>query len=168
MPTAAPDNPQLLDSSLIEQAIHCTAAADAYAVVSELRNWFPLYLLLGIAMECALKAYAINRGATETELKGLGHDLERALQHAESKSLPLELTDEDRGVIALLSQWHKTKATTYPLVRGYVIPKPALARRVVDRTIGAAYVAIWGPNQYRHDRDRTLGLSVPSDINYGT
>jgi hypothetical protein len=156
------------DATLLNQAIECAAAADAYVVVGGLQSGFVPYLLLGIAMECALKGYAVTRGATEANLNEIGHDLVKALARAESDGFNAGLSDEERASVELLGRWHENKASTYPQVLGHVIPNPRIIRTVADRLIGAVFVAIWGPELYQEQRvNRPVrGLSVAADANY--
>jgi hypothetical protein len=142
------------------QALQCAAAADAYAMATRGEDWFVHYLLIGTGTECALKAFGILRGATEKRLRGWGHNLLRALAYAEEHGLPLPLTDQNRGAIELLSRWHASKATTFPLVKGYVIPRPQIVRQVLNDLIRAVFVSIWGPDQYEYDRKRAIGMSI--------
>lgn len=58
-PTATPDNPLLYDAVLLNQAIECAAAADAYSAVTRGEDWFVHYLLIGTGIECTLKAFAM-------------------------------------------------------------------------------------------------------------
>ena len=160
-PTAAPDNPQLFDVALLSQAIQCAAAADAYTIASKGEDWFVQYLLFGTGVECALKAFGVLHGATEKQhLRVWGHNLVRALAYAEEHHIPLELTSEQRAAIGLLNTWHVSKATTFPLVKGYAIPRPQVIRGVLDQLIRAVFVSIWGPDRYAYDRPRTLGMSI--------
>jgi hypothetical protein len=159
--TAAPDNPQLFDHSLLMQAIQCAAAADAYSSATRGEDWFVHYLLIGTGVECALKGFGILHGASEKDLRRWSHNLVLALSYAERHGLQ-PLSASDRSSLETLSELHASKATTYPLVRGRMIPQPQLARELLDGLIGAVFVAIWGPEQYVHDRKHTLGMSVAS------
>ena len=159
-PTAAPDNQQLYDTALLNQAIQCAAAADAYAAVTHCEDWFVHYLLIGTGIECALKAFAVLRGTSEKTLRKWRHNLAPALEFAEAHDLPLKLTDTQRGAMALLNESHVSKVTTFPLVRGYAIPRPQIIRGVLDELIRAVFVSIWGPDRYEYDRKRTPGMSI--------
>jgi hypothetical protein len=162
-PTATPDNPQLYDTALLNQAIQCAAAADAYAAVTRGEDWFVQYLLIGTGIECALKAFAVLRGTSEKTLRRWGHNLAAALEFADEHALPLKLTDVERGGIQLLNESHVSKVTTFPLVKGYAIPRPQIVRGVLDGLIRAVFVSIWGPDRYEHDRTRTPGMSITPD-----
>ena len=158
-PTAAPDNAELYDHSLLMQSIQCAAAADAHAIATHCQDWFVHYLLLGTGIECALKSFGVLHGASEADLRRWGHNLTKALDFAEQHGLP-QVSVTNRDALALLSSLHASKATTYPLVRGRVIPRPQIVRELLDQLIHRGFVAIWGPDQYAHDRDCTLGMSV--------
>jgi hypothetical protein len=162
-PTATPDNPLLLDAALLNQAIQCAAAADAYSAVTHGEDWFVHYLLIGTGIECALKAFGILRGATEKTLRTWGHNLAPAREFAEAHDLPLKLTDTQRSAIKLLNENHVSKVTTFPLLRAYAIPRPQIIRGVLDELIRAVFVSIWGPDRYEYDRTRTAGMSIAPD-----
>jgi hypothetical protein len=167
----APDNDKLFDGVLLQNAVAFAAAADAYAKTDKLREWFVLYFLLAQSAELALKAFAINRGATERELRRSGHDLMRAIDHAERLGFGgvLQLGAQDRAAIELLGKWHLEQLTRYPLMQGYVIPRPAIIRQILERIIAAVYVEVWGREQLEHDRasERGLGLSIDIESVYG-
>lgn len=159
-PTAAPDNPQLYDVSLLKQAIQCAAAADAYTAATRGEDWFVHYLLIGTGIELALKGFAILHKTPEKTLRAWGHNLVAALEFAEAHALPLKLTDTQRSAVTLLNESHVSKLTTFPQVRGYAIPHPKIIRAVLDDLIRAVFVSIWGQDRYDYDRKRTLGMSV--------
>jgi hypothetical protein len=116
---AAPDNPKLFDGVLLQNAVAFAAAADAYAKVDGLREWFVLYFLMGQGIELALKAFAVNKGATDRQLKTIGHNLAEALRCAEDAGFGTvaPITDTERATIELLSKWHSEQVTRYPLSR---------------------------------------------------
>jgi hypothetical protein len=166
-----PDNDKLFDGVLLQNAVSFCAAADAYAKADQLRDWFALYFLIGQSMELAFKAFAINKGATDKQLRRVGHDLIKALDQAEALRFgaELKLTSADRASIGLLGKWHLEQLTRYPLLQGYSIPRPVLVREILGRIIEAVYVVIWGKAQFEHDRasDRGLGLLVDVEAVYG-
>jgi hypothetical protein len=162
-PTATPDNPQLYDTALLNQAIQCAVAADAYAAVTRGEDWFVHYLPIGTGTECALKAFAVLRGTSEKTLRKWGHNLAPALEFAEGHALPLKLTDLERGAIQLLNESHVSKLTTFPLVKGYAIPRPQIVRSVLDELIRAVFISIWGPDRYEYDCKHTPGMSTTLD-----
>jgi len=113
-PTAAPDNPELVDCALLMRAIHRAAAADAYAIATRDQDWFVHYLLMGTGIGCALKGFGILCGARERQdLRRWGHDFVKALAYAEQHGLEMKLSDSDRGALKLLSKLHASKAATY-------------------------------------------------------
>jgi hypothetical protein len=164
-PTAAPDNPLLYDAALLNQAIQCAAAADAYSAVTRGEEWFVHYLLIGTGIECALKAFAILHQTPDKKLRAWGHNLARALEFAEAHDLPLALTDMQRSAIQLLNESHVSKVTTFPLVKGYAIPRPQIVRGVLDELIRAVFVSIWGQDRYEYDRNRTPGMTIAPEVN---
>lgn len=161
---SAPDNPKLLDGVLLQNAVSFAAAADAYATADKLRDWFPLYFMFGQSVELALKAFALNKGATERELMKIGHNLVEALGRAQSDglNLPALFSAEERSAIALLGKWHLEQVTRYRLLRGYAIPRPQIIREVLEKLITAVYTEVWGRDQFEEDRasERGLGLSL--------
>lgn len=76
----------LTPGTLIDGARMYTAAADA------VNDRYPnsmhvLSHLLGMAIELGLKAFLLNGGRTEQELRKFGHDLRRLLEECESLGL---------------------------------------------------------------------------------
>lgn len=165
---SAPDNPKLLDGALLQNAVSFISAADAYASVDKLRDWFPLYFLFGQSLELALKAFALNKGASERDLMKIGHDLLKALRRAQSDGLdvPTLLSADKQSAVALLSKWHREQVTRYPLLQGYVIPRPLIVREILGKLIAAVYTEIWGRDVYEHDRasEHGHGLSLDSSL----
>jgi hypothetical protein len=159
---SATDNPNLLDSSLLQNAVSFAAAADAYIAMDGGRDWFPLYFLIGQSAELALKAFIISKGASEAELKKIGHSLVRALERAGSAGMDVTalLTDDERGAIKILSKLHGQQVTRYPLLQGYLIPRPIILRRLLEKLITSAYIEIWDRGIFEHDRSRgRIGLA---------
>jgi hypothetical protein len=159
---SATDNAKLLDSNLLENAVSFAAAADAYAALDKGRDWFPLYFLFGHSIELALKAFILSTGSSEGELRKIGHNLVKALTGAESAGLDVSslLTDEERSSLTLLSKWHVQQVTRYPLLQGYLIPRPLVLRRLLEKIITATYVEIWDRGIFEHDRSEgRIGLS---------
>jgi hypothetical protein len=148
---------------LLQNAVSFVAAADAYAAVDKLRDWFPLYFMFGQSAELALKAFALNKGANERELMKIGHDLVKALSRAQSDGLdvPALFSADERAAIALLGKWHFEQVTRYPLLQSYAIPRPQVIREVLHKLITAVYIQIWGREVFEADRagERALGLS---------
>lgn len=165
---SAPDNPKLLDGVLLQNAVSFVAAADAYAAADKLRDWFPLYFMFGQSVELALKAFALNKGATERELTKIGHNLVKALSRAQLDGLdvPALFSADERAAIALLGKWHLAHVTRYPLLQGYAIPRPQIVREVLDKLIAAVYTEIWGRDVFEDDRasERGLGLSLDPSL----
>jgi hypothetical protein len=121
----APDNPKLFDGVLLQNAVAFAGAADTYAKADQSREWFVLYFLLAQSMELALKAFMVNQGATEAQLRRVGHDLTKALEQTEQAGLAVTppLSATERPSIGLLSKWHSEQLTRYPLMQGYKIPR---------------------------------------------
>jgi hypothetical protein len=170
-PTQTPDNPKLADSTLLNHAWEFAAAADAFARADKLRSWMPLFFLFGRSIELAIKAYAIHSGATEKDVRKIGHDLEKGLEFVEERGFVLSppFDDQERNSVLLLNDHYSEKLLEYPLMQGYMVPQPRIMRGVVDRVIAAAFIAIWGVDRYHYDRarSRALGLTIPSDVFYG-
>jgi hypothetical protein len=165
---SASDNPKLLDGVLLQNAVSFVAAADAYAAADKLRDWFPLYFMFGQSVELALKAFALNKGATERELMKIGHNLVKALDRAQLDGLDVStlFSADERAAIALLGKWHLEQVTRYPLLQGYAIPRPQIIREVLDKLITAVYTEIWGLEMFEEDRasERGLGLSLDTSL----
>jgi hypothetical protein len=71
----------------------------------------PIYLLAGFQIELLLKAYLTAVGATDKDLKDIGHDLDAAYNAAVAKGLKSSLPISD--IIAKMSDPHKKLAFRY-------------------------------------------------------
>lgn len=76
---------------------------------------FVRYQLYGQSIELALKAFLVSRGATDRELRKLGHDLSATLRKAQRDAAfaAVALTESDIGVIEWLSASYKAKDFSY-------------------------------------------------------
>jgi hypothetical protein len=169
LPRQAPDNPRLSSGPLITSAVEFAAAADAYRARSKRPDWFVVYYQFALAIELALKAFAIQNGATEQQLRRVSHNLEKALELGDRSGLQIQpaLSEKDRIAIGMLSDFHVEGVLRYPEVRGYQIPPAAMLRDLVDRIIRAAYVAVWGQARYDWDHRRKIaGLFMDPAIDY--
>ena len=86
---------------------------------------FVFLFLVGHALELAYKSILLNRGATEDELKRIGHDLVKSRTKA-CACFPGELSElEEAGtdeVVDMISPYYKAKAFEYHITGGYRIP----------------------------------------------
>ena len=153
---------------LLQNGIGFAAAADAYAKADQGREWFVLYFLLAQSLELTLKAFIVNQGTTERQLRRIGHDLTGALERADLAIVP-PLSAIERPSIDLPSRWHSEQLTRYPLMQGYAIPRPRIVREMLAKVIESVYVAVWDRSTLERDRasERGLGLSVDLDAAYG-
>lgn len=76
----------------------------------------PVYTLAGQSIELALKAFARQQGATLPALKKIGHDLDAAMDAAESKGLSHSV---DRAHLSMLNQEYSIHRFRY-IRTGYV------------------------------------------------
>lgn len=78
--------------------------------------FFPTYFLLGQSIELSLKGFLRGTGASEKDLKNLGHDLNKALQKAEKRLQSLaNISHEDKEIIDSLNVYYKSKDLQYTL-----------------------------------------------------
>jgi hypothetical protein len=76
----------------------------------------PTYFLMSHALELILKSYLIARGGfDDAALRGLNHDIGRALEEAMALGLHL---DDDRAItmVRILSDFHKAFLFRYPTI----------------------------------------------------
>lgn len=168
---ATPDNPALVDRSILEHAFAFVAAADAYTS----RGYpaaYVLSFLLGRSIELAFKAYLIRHGATEALLRKLGHSLTELMLAAEKTGFSslAKLSMLDCDVIRVLDGDYRDKSFEYPERRIYAGFGNAKVRIVADQVLRGAAVAIWGADQYEKlrvaERNRLSGLVIPDDAQY--
>jgi hypothetical protein len=94
--------------SMLSAALACAAAADSYVATD---RWYapgPVLMLLGRALELALKAHAVHGGATADSLRyRLGVELDVNLRHALATGLLLDPAASERD-------WSKLRARCVP------------------------------------------------------
>lgn len=104
---------------------------------------FPLYLLYGHGIELALKAFLISQGVAEKVLRGMGHDLQEALQAAKARGSFEEPPDYDLQILDLLNPYYKGKEFEY-LVPGIKnLPQLDELGEVSHRLLATLKPIIW-------------------------
>lgn len=75
----------------------------------------PILFLLLHSLELFLKAYLVSQGATEKELRALGHDLVACMRACKSKGLSNHLTVEKRAVVQVVrvNRYYSDKELEY-------------------------------------------------------
>jgi hypothetical protein len=94
------------------------------------------YLLVGFTLELLLKAVCMSGGASQAQLKSLGHDLHEAYTRAmQTGKVPRVMTSLGRLVLALDEQ-HKTHVFRYtPDVPEVEVPPPRYCIDVLNEAI---------------------------------
>jgi len=88
----------------------------------------PTLLLLSHGIELMLKAYLLSQGASEKQLKNIGHDLVECLAEAEGRGLRI-LGRKDRAVVRWLNEYYNKKEFEYVIAQG---PKSLPHVRVIE------------------------------------
>ena len=112
---------------------------------------FVFLFLIGHALELVYKSILLNRGATERQLKKIGHDLTKSRDRA-CACFPGELEDlEEAGtneIVAMISPYYKAKAFEYHTTGLYRIPRDIVQVAVItSATVGS--IAEWVKNDAR-------------------
>jgi hypothetical protein len=107
----------------------------ARALENEQAIWSPRYFLLCHAIELILKSYLASRGATQKELKDLGHNMLKT--YARARKLGLTPSDaRTTEIIRWLSPFHKDLVFRYRKGHGSVqLPAPNDLTDVVSSLI---------------------------------
>jgi hypothetical protein len=104
----------------------------------------PFFVLIGYAIELALKAHLRHVGLEVSKLKGrkLGHKLEALLEYASHKGL--STIPEVREFIVTLGPLHEDHVFRYPPNKLYmiVLHEPPFALAATDSLLGAVADAI--------------------------
>lgn len=131
----------LTPGTLIDGARMYAASADA------VNDRYPNALhvlshLLGMSIELALKAYLLNNGATERELRRMGHDLRLLLLRAESHGL--RNTGSRRFRLGVLGANYMDRLFAYPAEGNLTAIIPVRLREVAGELIKEVFGHIKG------------------------
>jgi hypothetical protein len=148
----------LTPGTLIDGARMYAAAADD---VNE-RHPNSLHVLshlLGMAIELALKAFLLNGGRTEPELRRLGHDLGALL--AEAEALGLNATGSRHFRFSVLGANYEDRIFAYPEGGMLSVILPARLREVAHELICEVFISVKG-QQLFNELQAEPGLSIQS------
>ena len=117
--------------------------------------FFPLFLLYGHGIELGLKAFLISQGATEKELRDIGHDLTRALDAARAHPSFEPLREKDLQVIDLLNPYYQGKEFEYIVPGAKQWPQAGDLSSVAHRLLAVLRPIIWKAVQTHRDQGKT-------------
>lgn len=148
----------LTSGTLIDGARMYAAAADA------VNDRYPnsvhvLSHLLGMAIELALKAFLLNGGRTEQELRKFGHDLRRLLEECES--LGLKETGSRNFRLAGLGANYEDRQFAYPEEGVLNIIIPRSLREIVNELIQEVFISVKGEKLFTELQSQP-GLCIQS------
>jgi hypothetical protein len=131
----------LTPGTLIDGARMYAAAADA------VNQRYPnsvhvLSHMLGMAIELALKAFLLNGGRTEKDLRRLGHDLGSLLKEAES--LGLRSTGSRHFRLAVLGANYEDRIFAYPAEAVLTLILPRSLREIAHEIIREVFISLKG------------------------
>ncbi len=97
----------------------------------------PVNFLIGHAIELALKAYVLEKGATHDSLFKLGHDLEGCLENAEKLGFGsvLVVGDDDRAVLRVLNNLYSSKQFEYSVTGSKYFPVFGMVQDFTERLL---------------------------------
>ncbi len=148
----------LTPGTLIDGARMYAAAADA---VNE-RHPNALHVLshlLGMAIELALKAFLLNGGRTERDLRKIGHDLPALLTEAEARGLTS--TGSQHFRISVLGANYEDRIFAYPSEGVLTIILPGRLREIAQEVICEVFISVKGKDLF-DQLQAEPGLSVQS------
>lgn len=103
------------------------------------------YFLYCHGIELALKAFLVSQGSNDSTLRGIGHDLKRALRaarkHATFKAI--SLSDSDRTIIHWVNEYYRRKEFEYLVVGAKSYPHPRLLQELAERLLSTLKPIIW-------------------------
>ena len=155
----------LTPGTLIDGARMYAAAADT-ANDRYPNSMHVLSHLFGVSIELALKAFLLNRGRTEQELRKIGHDLRRLLEECES--LGLTETGSCYFRFAVLGANYQDRQFAYPeeAVLNTIIPRSL--REIVNELIQELFISVKGEKLFTELQSQP-GLCIqsvyPEDVN---
>ena len=135
----------LTAETLIDGARMYSASADA--VNDKLPNALHvLSHLLCTSIELALKAYLRHSGYSKNQLRDIGHNLAKLLEHAEQKGL--ERTGSRSFVLAVAGQIYSKRLLVYPEKGIMNVIMPWRLRQMADELIKYSFIAIEGEKAF--------------------
>ena len=148
----------LTSGTLIDGSRMYAAAADA------INDRYPnaLHVLshtLGMAIELALKAFLVEHGLTEQDLRNLGHDLEGLLREAESHGLTK--TGSRHFRLSVLGANYEERTFAYPSEGLLTVILPRSLREISHEIINEVFESVKGREQLEAFQ-REPGLAVQS------
>lgn len=90
----------------------------------------PIFLLIGFNLELMLKAFHAHNGATDDDLKDLGHDLDASLKKA--KDAGWKSATEVESLISMMSPLHKSHTFRYLKLADVEVPDVDKACAILD------------------------------------
>ena len=97
---------------------------------TNINYWSVTYFLFGHTAELLLKSFLCDRGTSISELKKIGHDLEKMIQQARSLGFPPELLVEN---LLLLAPTYRDKNFEYRTRRRKSFPDAELLLREIKK-----------------------------------
>jgi len=146
-------------STLIDGARVYAASADAT------NDKYPNALhvlshLLGMSVELTLKAYLVLNGATEKELRKIGHDL--GLLYEEAQKFGLLHTSSRNFRLRVLGLNYQARIFAYPQEGNLNVINPRSLREITHEIIIEAFGAIKGDKMLNELADQP-GLAIMSE-----
>jgi HEPN domain-containing protein len=104
----------------------------------------PRYFLYGHGVELCLKALLVVDGASEHELRKVGHDLGQATRLLRERGLmpELGLTNSDWKLVEWLNRYYQEKEFEYLIVGYKELPHPADLKPMTERLLKGAWSCI--------------------------
>ena len=148
----------LTPGTLIDGARMYAAAADA------VNERYPNALhvlshLLGMSIELALKAFLLNGGREERDLRKIGHDLRALLEQAEAQGLTG--TGSRHYRISVLGANYEDRIFAYPSEALLTIILPSRLREIAQEVICEVFISVKGKDIFDEFRAEP-GLSIKS------
>jgi len=149
----------LTAGTLIDGARMYAASADA--VNDKLPNTLHvLSYLLATSIELALKAYLRHRGYSEKQLRKIGHDLRKLMEHAEQKGL--DKTGSRTFVLGVAGHNYSKRLFVYPEEGVMNIIMPRRLRQMANELITQIFITIKGEKAFEELKGAP-GLCIQSE-----
>jgi hypothetical protein len=117
------------------------SAADALMEQGRTDTFLPSIFLLCHALELGLKSYLLSVGATEPQLRGIGHDLVKCLAEAEARGLSthLRFSQAERDDLNRINEYYERKELEYASGTAKTFPSVEQLRATVDRALTSIF-----------------------------
>jgi len=122
------------------------AAADVLMEQGRTDTYLPSIFLLCHALELGLKSYLLSVGASDSQLRDIGHDLVMCLSEAEARGLArhLRFSPSERDDLVRINEYYERKELEYASDTTKTFPSVEQLRATVNRALTSIFNPLTG------------------------